>query len=199
MSTRKLLVAMGASLIPAMGLASEWEIDSPHSSVQFSVRHMMISNVKGEFDKVIGTISVDDKNIALSSVKAEIDATTISTREPKRDEHLKSADFLNVEKFPKITFVSKKITKSGKNKLKVTGDFTLHGVTQEVVLDVVLTDEVKDPWGGVRRGAEATAVVKRKDHGVSFNKTMDKGGVMIGEDVHVEIDLELVRKDSATP
>lgn len=197
MIMKRTWVVFGVLWLPALAAAADWEIDSAHSSVQFRVRHLMISNVRGEFDKVTGRIAADEKDITKSMVHAEIDVATLSTREPKRDEHLKSADFLDVQKYPTITFHSRKVAKGKKNRLKVVGDLTLHGVTKEVTLDVELTQETKDPWGGVRRGATATASFNRKDFGVSWNKALDTGGVMVGEEVAVEIDLELLKKAPA--
>src|SRR5579883_546420 len=132
---------------------STYQIDTAHSAAQFKVRHMMIANVKGEFDKVSGTVVYDEANPAASSIDATIDVSTISTREPDRDNHLKGPDFLDVAKYPTITFKSKKVTPTGKDSFEVIGDLTIHGVTREVKLDVEeLTPETKDPWGNMRRG-----------------------------------------------
>ena len=137
---------------------STYQIDSAHSSAQFKVRHMMIANVKGEFDKVTGTVNFDPANPATSTVEASIDASTISTRDGQRDGHLKSPDFLDVEKFPAITFKSKKVTSTGGDSFNVVGDLTIHGTTKEVNLNVEeLTGEAKDPWGNMRRGATGVA------------------------------------------
>lgn len=170
-----------------------YEIDPAHSSVQFSVRHMMLSNVRGEFAKVTGTINVDSENPANSTVEATIDATSINTREAQRDAHLKSPDFLDVEKFPTLTFRSTKIVQhSGGG--KVTGDLTIHGVTHEITLDVEgPTEAMKDPYGKERRAASATTTLSRKDFGLTWNAALEAGGVMVGDEVKITIDIEAIR------
>lgn len=170
-----------------------YEIDPAHSSVHFSVRHLMVSNVRGEFGKVSGTVKYDPQNPSNSSVEATIDASSIHTRDAQRDGHLKSADFLDVEKFPTLTFRSKRISVEPGGG-KVTGDLTVRGVTREVTLDVEgPTPEMKDPWGKLRIGASATAKLDRKDFGVVWNSPMETGGFVIGDEVKVNIDLEIVR------
>ncbi len=187
-----LLVIASSSLVFGQ---SNWTIDSAHSAAQFSVRHMMVSNVRGEFGKLTGTAVYDPANPATATVEATIDATTISTREPRRDEHLKSPDFFDVAKYPTITFKSKKVEPAGEGHLKVTGDLTMKGVTKEVVLDVTgLNAEVKDQRGTARVGASATTRLNRKDFGVSWNRALDSGGVVVGDDVDVILDVELVKK-----
>lgn len=190
-------IAFVLSQVPALARAASYDIDTAHSSAGFTVRHLAVSNVRGEFGKVTGTVEYDDKDVTKTRVEATIDATTISTRDPKRDEHLKSPDFFEAAKYPTITFTSKKVEK-GPRGLKVTGDLTMHGITRPVVLEVEgPTKEVKDPWGNVRVGASATTKLNRKDYGVSFNKTLDSGGLMVGEEVAVAIDIELVKKAPA--
>lgn len=174
---------------------STYQIDSAHTQAQFKVRHLMISNVKGEFDKVTGTIEFDDANPAASSINVTIDVASVSTREPQRDNHLKSADFFDVEKFPAITFVSKEVVKSGEDSFEVVGDLTIHGVTKTVDLNVEdVTPEVKDPTGLLRRGASAKATVLRSDFGLKYNFVLEAGGVAIGDEVHITIDTEFTRK-----
>jgi len=170
-----------------------YEIDSTHSAVHFSVRHLMVSNVRGEFSKVSGTVKYDPDKPETSTAEATIDANSISTRDPQRDVHLKSPDFLDTEKFPSITFRSKKVEiEQGGG--KVTGDLTIHGVTREVTLEVEgPTPEVKDPWGKQRIGASATAKISRKDFGLTWNAALETGGVMIGDEVKITIDVEVVR------
>lgn len=170
-----------------------YEIDSAHSAVHFSVRHLMVSNVRGEFGKISGTVKFDPEKPENSTVEATIDVNSISTREPQRDVHLKSADFLDAEKFPTITFRSKKIeVDSGGG--KVTGDLTIRGVTHEITLKVEgPTPEIKDPWGKQRIGASATAKLNRKDFGLTWNAALETGGVVVGEEVKIEIDVEVVR------
>ena len=195
MSNRFAAVAFGlAFAMPSMALASDWDIDGGHSSAQFSVRHLMVSNVRGEFGKVTGTVKLDDKDITKSVVEATIDVGSINTRDEKRDGHLKSPDFFDVAKFPTITFKSKKVAgKAGK--LKVTGDLTIHGVTKEVVLDVEgPAKEAKDPWGNVKSGAAAFIKINRKDFGLGWNKALETGGVVVGEEVSITLDIELLKK-----
>jgi polyisoprenoid-binding protein YceI len=170
-----------------------YAIDPAHSSVHFSVRHLMVSNVRGEFTKVSGTVNFDPGKPETSTIEATIDATSISTRDPQRDGHLKSPDFLDTEKFPAITFRSKKVEiVSGGG--KVTGDLTIHGVTREIVLDVEgPTPEIKDPWGKQRIGASATAKLSRKDFGLTWNAALETGGVMVGDEVKITLDVEVVR------
>jgi polyisoprenoid-binding protein YceI len=196
-STRRLgsLVAFGMlALAPLTALASDWEIDASHSRVGFGVKHMMVSTTRGQFTKYTGTIAVDDKDVTKSVVNVEIDAASVSTDNAKRDEHLRSPDFFDTAKFPKITFKSTKVEKKGED-LAVTGDFTLHGVTKPVVLTVSgLTPEVKDPWGGVRRGATAKTKINRKDFGLGWNKALETGGFVVGDEVNIELEVELTKK-----
>ena len=172
-----------------------YQIDPAHSSAQFKVRHMMISNVKGEFDKISGTVNFDPANPTASTVEASIETASISTRDQQRDTHLKSGDFLDVEKFPAITFKSKTVTSTGAGNFTVAGDLTIHGVSKEVTLDVEeLTEETKDPWGNMRRGATAKTRINRKDFGMNFNVALEAGGFVVGEDVDLTIDVELIRQ-----
>jgi len=191
-----LLVIASSSLVLGQ---SNWTIDSAHSAAQFSVRHMMVSNVRGEFGKLTGTAVFDPANPAAATVEATIDATTISTREARRDEHLKSPDFFDTANHPTITFKSKKVQRVGEGHLEVTGDLTLRGVTKEVVLDVTgLNTEVKDQRGATHIGASATTKLNRKDFGISWNRALDTGGVVVGDEVDVILDVELVKKAPTT-
>lgn len=189
-----LLAAATLAVSPA--LAAEFTIDGSHSGAHFTVRHMMVTNVKGDFAGVAGKI-VWNGDPKTASVDATIDATTIDTGVDKRDEHLRSADFFDVAKYPTVTFKSKKVEGAGAGKLKVTGDLTMHGVTKEVVLDVDgPTAEFKNPWGKTVIGASASTVVKRTDFGLTWNKALETGGVVVGEDVKISIELELVKSDA---
>jgi polyisoprenoid-binding protein YceI len=153
----------------------------------------MVANVRGEFSGVAGTVVFDAGAPENSRVEARIDATTIHTRDEQRDAHLKSADFLDVEKFPAITFVSKKIAGAG-GEWKVTGDLSIHGVTKEVTLDVEgPAPEAKDPWGNVKSGASAVTKISRKDFGMVFNMALETGGVMVGDEIAITLELELLR------
>jgi polyisoprenoid-binding protein YceI len=174
---------------------STYQIDPAHASAQFKVRHMMIANVKGEFDKMIGTVNFDPANPAASTVDATIEVASISTRDGQRDAHLKSPDFFDVEKFPTITYKSRRVTATGSDSFTVVGDLTIHGVTKEVDLKVEeLTEETKDPWGNLRRGATAKARVHRKDFGMTFNMALEAGGFLVGEEVDLTIDVELIHQ-----
>jgi polyisoprenoid-binding protein YceI len=191
---RRLLPAVTLA-IATPALAATWTLDPAHSSAQFSVRHMMVSNVRGEFGKVTGTVQGDETKPTEAVIAATIDAASINTREPKRDEHLRSADFLDVAAHPRISFASRKIEPAGNGKFKVTGDLTLHGVAREVVLDVSdLTPPVTDPSGKTRAGATATTKINRKDFGINWSKAMDNGGVVVGDEVAITIDVEATKQ-----
>ena len=171
-----------------------YQIDPAHSGAHFSVRHMMITNVRGEFTKVSGKILWDSENPANSSIEASIDATSISTRDPQRDGHLKSPDFFDVEKFPEIQFRSTQV-QSTEGGLEVTGHLTIHGVTHSVVLEVEgPTPETRDPWGSARIGASASTKIDRKDFGLTWNSALETGGVLVGDQVKISIELEGVRQ-----
>jgi polyisoprenoid-binding protein YceI len=165
----------GVLLAPALARASTWEIDPAHTAIEFSVRHMMVSTVKGQFEKVKGTLQLDDKDVSKSSVEVTIDLTSVNTHEPKRDGHLKSPDFFDVAKFPAATFKSTKVQKLSGGKLKVTGDLTLHGVTKSVVLEVEgPTVSYKTPFGTTVRGVHATGKIDRKDFEIGWNKVLER-------------------------
>jgi polyisoprenoid-binding protein YceI len=185
---RILTIALVA--LPAFAFAADtWNIDPAHSQTSFTVKHLMISTVRGEFTKTTGKIVLDEANITRSTVEATIDIASISTREEKRDTHLKSPEFFDAAKFPTMTFKSTKVEKHGDG-LKVTGDLTMHGVTKPVVLDVTgPTKEIKDPWGLARRGVSATAKVNRKDFGVSYGPD-----AMVSDMVAIAIDAEIVKE-----
>ena len=184
--------------LPAGAATSDWKIDPQHSSAQFSVRHMAISTVRGAFSKVTGTILLDDNDITKSTVDVTIDASTVDTREPDRDKDLRSDKFFDVAHYPSITFKSKRVQQVATGKLKVTGDLTIRGTTKEVVLDVEgPTAAVKDPWGNVRAAVTATTKVNRQDFGVKWNATLDSGGVVVGDDVNITIDVEMIKQAPA--
>ncbi len=184
-------------LLARVATAASWEIDPAHSTIAFSVKHMTISSVRGEFQKFSGTVKADGAPTT-AQVVATIDTSSIDTRQAKRDEHLRSPDFLEVAKYPTMTFKSTRIEPAGEGKFKVTGDLTLHGVTKPVVLDVEgPTPPVKDPMGKQRAGAHATTQINRKDFGIAFNKTIDGGGLLVGDVVDVTIDVEGVEQTAA--
>ena len=173
-----------------------WEIDSAHTAATFSVRHMMVSKVRGEFGKVSGSVTVPGADFTKATVEATIDASSINTRDEKRDGHLKSPDFFDVAKFPTLTFKSKKIERAAAaGRHKMTGDLTIHGVTKEVAFDVEgPSPETKNPWGVGVVGASATATVNRKDFGLNWNKALEAGGVLVGDEITITLDVELNRK-----
>jgi polyisoprenoid-binding protein YceI len=186
---------LGAISLPASAATSNWQIDPNHSSAQFAVRHLAISTVRGAFTKVNGSIQLDDKDISKSSVEVTIDAASVDTRVEARDKDLRSDHFFDVEKYPTLTFKSTKVEQVESGKLKVTGDLTIHGVTKQVVLDVDgPTAAVKDPWGNQRAAVNATTKINRQDFGVKWNAKMDNGGLVVGDDVAITIDAEMVQK-----
>ncbi|HEX5387340.1 MAG TPA: YceI family protein [Gemmatimonadales bacterium] len=169
-----------------------WDIDPAHSSAHFAVRHMMVANVRGEFARITGTVRLDSADVTRSSVEASIDTASINTGEPDRDAHLKSADFLDVQKYPTIEFRSTRVARAGIGELEITGDLTLHGVTRPVLLRVETDDsELKDPYGNVKRGATATTRISRKDFGLEWNVALEAGGFLVGDEVKITLDVEL--------
>jgi polyisoprenoid-binding protein YceI len=169
-----------------------WNIDGSHSAAEFSVRHLMITNVRGRFGTVAGTVDFDPSIPEQSKIDVTIDATSIDTREEKRDAHLRSPDFFDVEKFPQITFVSKKITKTDDG-FHALGDLTMHGVTKELTLEVETpSDTNKDPWGNTRIGVSAHGKLNRKDWGLNWNSALETGGVLVGEQVKINIEVSLI-------
>ncbi len=180
-------------------MKTTYEIDPAHSSAQFTVRHMMITNVRGGFKTVKGTVVYDAENPSASTVEATIDVNSIATLDEQRDGHLKSADFLDAEKYPTITFKSKKVERDGSDEAKITGDLTIHGVTKEVVLKVEgPTAEGKDPWGNIRIGASASTKIKRSDFGLTWNAVLETGGIMVGDDLKIELDVQMIKAAATT-
>ena len=180
--------------LPVFAYADTWQIDPAHTNVEFTVRHMMISNVKGQFQKTAGTITVNGSGPASAQIDATIDASSVDTRVERRDMHLKSPDFLDVAKYPTITFKSTKVEADGPNKWKVTGDLTLHGVTKPVVLDVESSGAPISMMGKTHAGASATTKINRSDFGLTWNKAMEAGGVMVGDEVAISIDVEAIKQ-----
>jgi polyisoprenoid-binding protein YceI len=180
-------------------MKTTYQIDPAHSGVHFSVRHLMLSNVRGTFSGVKGTVVYDPADPSATQVDATIDAATISTGDPKRDGHLKTADFLDVEKYPAITFKAKRTEKTGDGEFKVTGDLTIRGTTREVTLNVEdVSPEAKDPWGGTRIGATAKTKIDRQQFGVTWNSPLETGGVVVGDEVKLEFDLEFTKVQTAS-
>jgi polyisoprenoid-binding protein YceI len=189
-----MLAGLAAALaLPASAGTTTYQIDPRHSSAGFGVTHLMISTVRGEFHGVTGTVVVDDSDISKSSVNVTIDATTVDTREPDRDKHLKSEAFFDVAKYPTITFQSTKVERSNDGSLKVTGDLTIRGVTKTAVLTANLPKApIKDPWGLQRTATSASTRINRQDFGVAWNQKLDSGGVVVGDDVNVTLDVEMI-------
>lgn len=194
-------LAAAAAIVLASGAAraetSTWNVDPDHSSAEFAVRHLGLSNVRGEMGKVTGTLTYDDKDVTKSVVDATIDVKAINTREEKRDAHLRSDAFFDVEKFPNITFKSTKITKAGKGKLKVKGDLTIRGKTNSVVLDVDFPGTPVTAYGDTHMSAEATTRINRQDYGVSWNTTVDTGGLLVGDEVSITLEMDFVKAKPA--
>ena len=183
---------------PAFGRAAVYDIDPAHTSAQFAIRHLMVSTVRGDFRKVTGTVNLDEQDVTKSIIDAKIDVASINTGIEKRDEDLRSPNFFDVAKYPTMTFKSKKIQKAGEGKYKITGDLTLHGTTKEVVLDFEgnLTP-IKDPMGKTRIGGMATTKINRKDFGLAWNKALETGGVVVGDEATITIDTELTQQQAA--
>jgi polyisoprenoid-binding protein YceI len=169
-----------------------WNIDASHSGIHFSIRHLVIAKVRGKFTKFSGALELDEADLTKSKVNVEIDVTSIDTAEEKRDGHLKSPDFFDVEKFPKATFKSKSITKNGES-YDVTGDFTLHGTTKEITLHSTFEGKGKDPWGGERVAFGAKTTINREEFGLKWNQALEAGGVVVGTKAELEIEVEAVK------
>jgi polyisoprenoid-binding protein YceI len=171
-----------------------WNLDPSHSVAEFKVKHMMISNVKGQFAKLTGVLTLDESDLTDSRVAAVIEAASIETRDTQRDAHLKSADFFDVEKFPTLSFKSTRIRLVGDGELAVEGDLTIRGVTREVVFSVEgPTPPAKDPWGNTRVAVAATTKINRKDFGLTWNAALETGGILVGDEVTINLDVEFVK------
>jgi polyisoprenoid-binding protein YceI len=169
----------------------KWDFDHAHSSIDFTVRHLLVSKVRGRFTKWSGKLELDEEDYSKSSCEVEIDVASVETHEPQRDAHLRSGDFFEVEKHPKMTFKSRSVVEKSPNHLSITGDLTLRGVTKSVVLEVERAGIIaKDPWGKRRAGFTATTTINRKDYGVSFNQVLEAGGVAVSEEVAIVIEIE---------
>jgi len=179
---------------PAPGTVTTWKLDPAHSSAEFKVKHMMISNVKGTFTGLSGTLQLDETDRTHSSVEASIDVATLNTGDAQRDGHLKSADFFDTEKFPTITFKSTNIDSAGGPDYEVTGDLTIHGVTKSVVFAVEdLSTPAKDPWGNQRIGLSASTKINRKDFGLTWNSALESGGVLVGEAISISLEVQFIQ------
>lgn len=184
---------MSASVTPQISTTT-WNLDPAHAVAEFKVKHMMISNVKGQFAKVTGTLTLDESDLTKSRVEATIEAATIETRDAQRDAHLKSADFFDVEKFPTLSFKSTRTTRAGDGELAVEGDLTIHGVTRKAMFAVEgPTPATKDPWGNTRVGISATTKINRKDFGLTWNSALETGGILVGEEVSITLEAEFIK------
>lgn len=171
-----------------------WQIDSAHSGIHFSVRHLVISKVRGQFSRWSGALSVPDGDFSKATVDVTIDTSSIETGVADRDAHLKSADFFDVEVYPEATFRSRRVEPQGGDSYRLVGDLTLHGVTREVVLEVDSAGQTQDPWGNLRAGFAAKIALDRKEFGLTWNQALEAGGVMVGDKVEIEIEIEAVRE-----
>jgi polyisoprenoid-binding protein YceI len=191
--TGSLIFGVAVVTLPSVAGASTWKIDPAHTSARFAVRHMLVFTVRGTLGPVAGTLNLDDADPTKSSVAATVDVNGIDTDEPERDAHLKSPDFFDAATYPTITFTSKQITEVGEGRFHAAGDLTIHGVTREVVLDVEgAPAPFKDPTGNLRLGGKATTTLNRKDFGIIWNKTLDGASILIGDEVAVTIDIQLI-------
>jgi len=185
---------MGTTLATPETAVSTWKIDPAHSVAEFKVKHMMISNVKGRFTGVSGTLSLDENNVVDSGVEASIDAGSISTGDAQRDGHLKSADFFDVEQYPTLTFRSTRVVPEGEGELKATGELTIHGVTREVTFAVEgPTAPAKDPWGNTRVALSAATKINRKDFGLTWNAALETGGILVGDEVTITLEVQFIK------
>jgi polyisoprenoid-binding protein YceI len=180
------------AVIPAA--TTTWTIDPVHSTAEFRVKHMMIANVRGRFTGVTGKLAYNSGDVVKSGIEASVDVATIDTRDPQRDTHLKGPDFFDVEKFPSMTFKSSKVTRKSNGSLSVSGPLTIHGITKDVEFEIEgPTPAVKDPWGNTRIGVVATTKIDRREYGLNFNAALETGGVLVGEEVHITLELEFVQ------
>jgi len=175
---------------------STWQIDAAHTGVAFSVKHLMISRVKGQFGAVSGSLVLDERDFTRSNVHVTIDVSSVDTREEKRDAHLRSPDFFDVEKFPTMTFMSRRIERTGDDTFTLVGDLTIRDVTREITLAVTNEGRQKDPWGGERIGFSATTTIDRRDYGLTWNQALETGGVLVGNDVKISLDVQAVKQDA---
>ena len=193
----RIAAVVAAFALPSFAQTGTWNVDPAHSKAVFSVKHLGISTVRGELSKASGHAEIDDKDVTKSQIEVTLDASTVNTGQDNRDKDLRSDNFFDVQKYPTMSFKSKRVSKAADGSLKLTGDLTMHGVTKEVAFDVDgLSPAIKDPFGsgGLRRGASATAKINRKDFGIVWNHVMDNGGLVVSDDVTITIDLELVKK-----
>jgi polyisoprenoid-binding protein YceI len=191
----RLLILVLLVAAPVGAAAASWQIDPAHASIEFKVRHLMVAWVKGAFTTVGGSVEIDEADLAKSQARVTIDAASINTNNAKRDEHLRSADFLAVADYPTITFVSSKVIAADGLPRQLVGELTIRGTTREVTIEIEeLTPPITDPWGNTRRGATATTEINRRDFGLTWNKALETGGVVVGDEVKIALDIELIRQ-----
>jgi polyisoprenoid-binding protein YceI len=182
------------TLVVPQTATTTWNLDPVHSVAEFKVKHMMISNVKGQFTGIKGMLTLDEANVIDSYVEASIEAASINTRDPQRDAHLKSADFFDVDKFPSLSFKSTRVSRAGDGELAVTGNLTIHGITRNVVFTVEgPTPPAKDPWGNTRLGLSASTKINRKDFGLTWNAALETGGILLGDEVTITLEVQFVK------
>lgn len=191
MLKRLLAVVVATALLAVSAGAAEWEIDKAHSSIGFSVSHLVIAKVKGNFGDYSGSFSFEPDKLATGTVEMTVQIASVDTDDAKRDEHLRSPDFFDAENFPEMTFKSKSVHDVDGNRFKLTGDLTIRGTTKEVTFDCEFRGVVTDPWGNTKAGFGATAKIDRQDFGVKWNKSLDAGGVVVGNEVTISLELEL--------
>ena len=196
MSTCKRLIVIAILLLlPQLAMAETWKIDQAHTTVEFKIRHLMVSWVKGVFTDFEGKVDLNESDLAKSSVTVRIGTASIDTNNQKRDDHLRSPDFFNAAKFPNMTFVSRQVQVANGQPVKIVGDLTILDVTREVELEVEdFSQTVTDPWGNTRRGASATTKINRSDYGLTWNKALEAGGVVVGDEVHINLEVELIKQ-----
>jgi polyisoprenoid-binding protein YceI len=181
------------------GLSMNWQIDNAHSEINFTVRHMMISNVRGRFESFSGQVNFDEQNPENTTVEVRIDANSINTRETRRDNHLRSPDFLYAEKYPYLTFRSKRVELTGKNRARLVGDLTVRDITREISLDVEYAGQAKSPWGSISAGFSASGTLNRKDWNLNWNQALETGGVLVGDEIKFNVEVEIVKQPEAQP
>ena len=192
---KRLLVITLLVILPQLAMADTWKIDQAHTTVEFKIRHLMVSWVKGVFTDVEGTVDIDEADLAKSSVKVRIGTASVDTNNQKRDDHLRSPDFFNAAKFPAMTFVSKQVEVANGQPVKIVGDLTILDVTREVELEVEdFSQTITDPWGNTRRGASASTKISRSDYGLTWNKALEAGGVVVGDEVRISLEVELIKQ-----
>lgn len=192
---KRLLVITLLVILPQLAMADTWKIDQAHTTVEFKIRHLMVSWVKGVFSDVEGTVDINPADLAKSSVKVRIGTASVDTNNQKRDDHLRSPDFFNAAKFPAMTFVSRQVEVANGQPVKIVGDLSILDVTREVVLEVEdFSQTVIDPWGNTRRGASASTQINRSDYGLTWNKALEAGGVVVGDEVHISLEVELIKQ-----